>query len=367
MVTVRGAGFAGAAPVRSVTFGGRPSPRVQAVSETELKALAPPGSGEADVRVLAAGGRASPVVPADRYGYDPVPEGPWLGLNGNSSHGLGPIDSFVEKGVLYDRSGPIEWTSGETLAQASTGLTASLDAGMIPVITIEFPGYEEGACVWGSDCLPHTEAAVESYVDGFVGSATELLHRYPAVPVLLEVINEPWGFGNAEQYAAILGRLLPAAAAAGLPLDRIYAAADGEGWVRALYRARPQLQTQVKGWYLHPYVRTAASGIGALPGIQAEMTSGQNNLIVSEIGFCAADVNGGAAACPSTAAPARTGPEAAADLRRELEAALPYHRAGWLRALLVYSRNDKGWAMQLEGGALTPSGSALAGFAEANP
>ena len=42
------------------------------------------------------------------------------------------------------------------------------------------------------------------------------------------------------------------------------------------------------------------------------------------------------------------------------------HRAGWLRALLVYSRNDGGWAMQLRGGALTAQGRALESFADAN-
>ncbi|HUB36001.1 MAG TPA: hypothetical protein VL972_04195, partial [Solirubrobacteraceae bacterium] len=42
----------------------------------------------------------------------------------------------------------------------------------------------------------------------------------------------------------------------------------------------------------------------------------------------------------------------------------PYHLAGWLRALIVYSRNDGGYAMQLSSGKLTAQGKALEAFAE---
>ena len=44
---------------------------------------------------------------------------------------------------------------------------------------------------------------------------------------------------------------------------------------------------------MHPYntEHDPTAGIAELPGLQAEMTSGQNNVIVSEMGFCAPDVN----------------------------------------------------------------------------
>ncbi len=47
--------------------------------------------------------------------------------------------------------------------------------------------------------------------------------------------------------------------------------------------------------------------------------------------------------------------------------ALTYRRAGWLRALIVYSRNAGGWAMQqLPGPTLTAQGRALLSFADAH-
>ncbi|MGO9488384.1 MAG: IPT/TIG domain-containing protein [Solirubrobacteraceae bacterium] len=364
-VTVRGVDFLGSSPVRAVVFDRRAAPRVRVDSDTEITVTTPPGAGEVDVRVTNSRGETSPPVAADRYAYDPPPNGAWLGLNGNSSRFLGPIDAFVEHHVFYDRSGPVEWHAGETLREGGPGLKESLDAGMIPVVTIEFRGYS--GCSFNSECLPRSESAIGEYVTGFVRSGREMLRRYPAAGILLEAINEPWGYGSASQYAAILAQLLPAAARAGLPLAQIYAGASDAGWVQGLYEARPQLQTEVKGWYLHPYnrERNPGEGIGSLPGIQAEMTSGQNNLIVSEMGFCAPEVNDAVRQCAGGPAPAGSAAEAAGELTRELEIALPYHRAGWLRALLVYSRNDGGWAMQLTGGKLTESGRSLERFADA--
>jgi hypothetical protein len=365
-VTIRGVALQGESPVQSVTFGGRPAGSFAVESDTSLKAVAPPGSGEAEVRVTNGRGESSPPLPADRYAYDPPPAGPWLGLNGNNSQFLGPIDAFVEHGIEYDRSGPIDWVAGETLAQGGKGLRIPIDAGMIPVVTIEYRIYNN--CHFGHPCLPTSAAAITEYVRGFILSAREILARYPAAPILLEATNEPWGYGNAAQYAAILASLLPAAARAHLPMDRVYAGATSGGWIQSLYRARPQLRSEIKGWYVHPYnsSRQPATGIGQLPGLQAEMTSGQNNVIVSEMGFCAADVNH-AAQCLEGPAGVRNSAEAAAALTRELRMAVPYHLAGWLRALLVYSRNDGGWAMQLYGGALTGQGRALEAFADANP
>src|SRR5262249_11528721 len=80
---------------------------------------------------LAAGGDSSSATP-----------GPWLGLNGNSAEYVGPVEQFVEHNVIYDRSGAVELIAGETLAQDGAGLDRSIRAGMIPVIPIEFDGYQ---------------------------------------------------------------------------------------------------------------------------------------------------------------------------------------------------------------------------------
>lgn len=366
-VTIRGVQFQSESPVSKVSFGRHQALSFKVESDTAISALAPPGSGEAQVRVTNARGETSPAVAADRYAYDPPPEGPWLGLNGNSMTYLGPIDAFVEHDVVYDRSGAIEWNAGETLARGGKGLATSIRAGMIPVVTIEYNGYFN--CRYGVDrCLPTSHAAIAEYVSGFLASARAILARYPAAPIAFEASNEPWGYGTAAQYAAILRRLLPAARRAGLPMDRLYVGATSGSWITELYAAAPQLQSEIGGWYVHPYNRSrgATTGVGELPGLQAEMTSGQNNLMVSEMGFCSADVNNAASQCASSAAPARNSAEAAAALLRELRIAEPFHRAGWLRALIVYSRNDGGWAMQKRHGVLTAQGAALESFADAN-
>jgi|HubBroStandDraft_4_1064222.scaffolds.fasta_scaffold55237_1 hypothetical protein len=48
-----------------------------------------------------------------------------------------------------------------------------------------------------------------------------------------------------------------------------------------------------------------------------------------------------------------------------LKHAKPYAEAGWLKALLVYSRGDGGWAMEKTGTVLTKQGEALDSFADA--
>jgi hypothetical protein len=368
VVTIHGVQLRGESPVRSVSFGSRAAGSFTIDSDTTITAVAPPGEGEVEVRLANGRGEASPAVPSDRYAYDPPPEGPWLGLNGNSSRYLGPVEAFVEHGVSWDRSGAVEWQAGETLAQGGRDLQASIEAGMIPVVTIEYRGYS--GCRYGADqCLPTSDSAIRRYVLGFIASAREIFARYPAVPIALEASNEPWGYGSASQYARILASLLPAVRSAGIPAARVYAGATSGGWIEQLYAAQPQLQEEVGGWYVHPYnsSRDPATGIGELPGLQSEMTSGQNNVIVSELGFCAPDVNDSAAQCAAAPASARDSADAAAELLRELRLAVPMHRAGWLRALLVYSRNDGGWAMQLRGGRLTAQGEALEAFAAANP
>lgn len=354
-------------PVGQVIFGTSPSPKVTAQSETTIAAVSPSGSGEVEVRVVNSSNQSSPAVPADRYAYDPKPTGPWLGLNGNSVTYLGSLEMFVEHKVVYDRSAGIEWKAGGRLSEPrGEALARSIGAGMIPVITVEFAGYSR--CSWHQECLP-TGKKIARYVKGFVRSANEVLARYPAAPIVFEAINEPWGFGSAAQYADVLAQLLPAAQRAGIPPERIYAAATGSGWVRSLYREAPALQEEVKGWYLHPYgPPTGGEGIQSLPAIQAEMTSGQSNLLVSEAGYCAPDVNGSARECQGAGpAYAPNSAAAASDLTEMLDNALPYRRAGWLRALLVYSRNSGGWAMQqLPGPTLTAQGKALIAFADAH-
>jgi hypothetical protein len=164
----------------------------------------------------------------------------------------------------------------------------------------------------------------------------------------------------------VLTKLLPAAAKAGIPLTRLYAGATKGGWIRELYQAQPQLQSAIKGWYMHPYdtERQSGEGIASLPVMHAEMTSGQNNVIVSEMGFCAPNVNKAHSKCKGGPAPTRNSKEAAELLTAQLQAAVQFHQEGWLRALVVYSRNDSGWAMQLQGGELTRSGEALEAFAD---
>ncbi len=290
-----------------------------------------------------------------------TPGEPWLGLNGNSATELGGLERFVERGVVYDRSGEVELFAGETLAQDGAGLERSIKAGMIPVIPIEFDGYS--SCTFGRHCLPTDPKAISEYARGFISTAEEIVARYPVAPIAFEAINEPWGYGSPQEYAAFLALLLPLVARSHVPLDDVYVGATGEGWVQGLYAVQPQLRTQIRGWYLHPYgkERKPGQGMAELPNIRAEMASGQNNLIVSEIGFCAVSV--AREKCLTSAAPAYDPTDAASALEKELRVALADHRAGWLRAALVYSRTDSGWAMQTPKGVLTEPGLMLESFA----
>ena len=374
-VTISGSGFGDG---DSVSFGGRPATVVTVDSPSSISAASPAGSGTVDVRVAGPGG-GSAATPADRFAYDPPPSGPWLGLDGNNSTYLGPVATFAERGVVYDRSGPVDWTAGE-LARAGgaatakgTALATDLANGMIPVVAIEYRGYS--GSYRPDPAFPseaHGSRTLGEYVGGFVASAASILAAYPDRGILFEPINEPWGYTTPQfdgaQYAAVIARLMPAARRAGIPLASIYVGATGRRWVSQMYAAEPELRSEIAGWYLHPYgpprgsSEEAAGGIQSLPLVQAEMTSGQNNIIVSEVGYCALDVLDGQACSHDTFA---HGSEAAAALHEMLADALPYHEEGWLRALLVYSRNDGGWAMQLPGGAFTEQGRTLLAFAAA--
>jgi hypothetical protein len=324
-----------------------------------------------DVTVANAGS-TSPHTPYDQFGYDQRPSAPWLGLNGNSLAYLGPVNLFLEHGIAYDRSNRIELSAGERLeegghlTEGGEGLKADIEDGMIPVVTIEYANYP--GCNWGGDCLP-TGRAATAFVEGFVASAKEILARYPSDQILFEPMNEPYGYGTGAQYADTIAQLLPEAARAGIPLSDIYVAAYGRGWVTEMYGAQHSLETEIQGWYFHPYGPPSgtayedAEGIQSVPVVQREMTSGQNNIIVSEIGYWTPDVNGGASKGGPSNVWAANSAQAAEWLTEMLGNALPYHEAGWLRALVVYSRNDGGWAMEEAGARLTKEGEALLQFA----
>jgi hypothetical protein len=296
----------------------------------------------------------------------------WLGLNGNSSDPsdyLGGLDEFATEGIVYDRGNGVEWQAGRLPTEGAwgRGLATSIDAGMVPVVTIEFRAYGGPRCDPGRDCLP-SGAAAQSYVAGFVRSARAMLAEYPHSEILFEPINEPYLHGTATQYAAILARLLPAAARAHIPLTNVYVAATGNGWLSELYTAQPSLRRLVAAWYVHPYGPPGAAGIyeggiRSLPTLRAEMASGRDNVIVSELGYCAQDLPSGWE-CPPGPYTLATSAQAATNLTEALAAALLYHEQGWLKALLVYGRGSyQGWGMQLPGGALTAEGEALEAFA----
>jgi hypothetical protein len=335
--------------------------------------------------------------------------GPWLGLDGNSASNrstdewLGPVNEFSEHGILYDRD--FELSAGEIPSETAKtpeggtyfedALQYDHEAGMIPVVVIEYDGYNGD--LKSDPYFPQPKRSqseesegkttVREYADGFVRSASAILSlvhdQYPGMRVLIEPMNEPWFYTtplyDGAQYADVVAQLLPAARGAGIPVGDIYVGAFGAdrvvkhghsawyapGWVPAMYVARPRLRREIQGWYLHPYGPPAGAefnnsyGIQSVPRVRKQMTSGQNNIIVSEIGYCARQVG----ACTNNPQ-VETAEQAARLLTEMLRNALPYHRAGWLRALIVYSRSDGGWAMQESpGGALSRQGEALIAFA----
>ncbi len=337
---------------------------------------------------------------------------PWLGLNGNTVKYLGPVDTFSKQGVVYDRSFeldagavPSELEHGFEGAEFEKKLKEDHEYGMIPVSVIEYRGYGAEAPFTSDPNFPRERTQSEEregkntiagYVEGFVKSASRILElvkaAYPGMRVLFEPINEPWGYTTPEyyapEYAAVIAKLLPAAKAAGIPLEDIYVAATGAarfaqqgseptrwnpvGWVRAMYAAQPALTTEVQGWYVHPYGPPRGTrggpmteGIESVPLVRASMTSGENNIIVSEVGYCDAELGG--PECGGSDYPfVENGTQAAEALTEMLKVASAYHQAGWLRALIVYSRNSGGWAMQTAHGGqvkFTQMGEALMAFA----
>jgi hypothetical protein len=375
-VTISGEGFIAGSTVK---FGSQSAAAVRIVSSSQIKATSPLGTGLVGVSVVNTNG-LSAATPYDQFGYDTAPTALWLGLNGNNSTYLGPVDYFSEREIVYDRGGPIEFTAGEL---PKGGVETDVEEGMIPVVVIEYESYDGQ---YKSDPefpqkrtgkeIAEGKSTIKAYVHGFVKTAAAVLqeaaNKNPEVPVLLEPMNEPWGYTtpqyNGAEYGEVIAELLPEAQKAGIPLADIYVGAIGkDGWVPSMYKAQAKLETEVQGWYFHPYGppngthEENSEGIQSLPYVQAEMTSGQNNIIVSEVGYCAKDVNEGIG-CNGT----EESVTAATHLTEMLDNAQPYHEAGWLKALLVYSRNAGGWAMQTEPGvgALTKQGKALEAFAE---
>jgi hypothetical protein len=324
----------------------------------------------------------------------------WLGLDYNSRPGVSRLSDFVAHGIAYDREGNIEPPAGALAVGGSKlqrGLQTSFSAGMIPDIEVDPPAPVEEGCPSARGCLPVGAGAIAGYVRGFVATAQSVLRTFPGRRVLFEPTDEPWdlgipgsqtsrpGYGAAAAYAALLAALLPAIARAqdpAIPLGQVYVPAtgrltDGSDWVADLYRAQPCLRPgpaacgPIAGWNVHVYGRPGrrgrtGGGIGALPALRAGMASGAGNIVVSELGFCALDVERGEGCAENTSVVDGSSQQTAAWLGQTLREAQAMHRAGWLKTLLVWARLSGGWSMQLPGGALTAQGRALERFADAD-
>jgi hypothetical protein len=336
----------------------------------------------------------APVPPAPapsppRHG-SPEPPG-WLGLNYNSSANVGKLDEFAKRGIVFDRGGGLELDVGATpqdTPQFAHDLRVSIRAGMIPDIELG-PAAGPIGCAGNPDgstrCLPR-DPYVRRYVDAFIRTVSGVLRAYPHSRFLFEPMNEPWNWASppitpsgrmaAAEYAAVLAQLLPAAKAEGIPLSDIYVPAtgtllDGTSWISDLYQAQPCLKPgsgscgPIAGWNIHPYGLpfSSADGIGSVPAMREMMRSGQNNIIVSEIGFCATDVAGGRDCNQNLSDVVGSSGQAAVWLTDTLDRALAMHQAGWLKALLVWNRAGDAWAMQNPDGSLTAQGTALELFA----
>jgi hypothetical protein len=340
-----------------------------------------------DTHPAAAPPAATPPLPRTPA---PDPAAAWLGLNYNSDSASGSLRDFARRGIVYDREGRLEVRAGRTADNGTTlasGLAISYAAHMIPVN----PGAGHRGCegdpVPTKLCLPTSQRDVQLFVRGFVQTAHSVLSKYPQHRVLFEPTDEPWdwpfppgtpsGKLAAKQYASILALLLPAVRAAKIPLSDVYVPAtgvleDGSSWIPDLYEAKPCLKPgprscgPIAGWNLHPYglPHWAMEGIDSVPHVRAQMASGRNNILVSEIGFCAIDVNNGSRCDENKPDIVGTSKETAIWLRETLDEAARMHRAGWLRALLIWERSGPtGWVIQNANGTLTAQGRVLDLFA----
>jgi hypothetical protein len=235
-------------------------------------------------------------------------------------------------------------------------------------------------------CLPVDQGDIRTYVKGFVATASAIRRAHPGVRIVFEPMNEPWNWGSppgltsgqraAGEYATVLVGILAAAGPAGIPLRDIYVPGagtmqDGSQWITDLYRAKPCLAPgpatcgPIEGWNLHPYGLPGHSdeGIDSVPSQRALMRSGADNIIISEIGFCASDVNSGAGCDENRSDITGTAAQTADWLSQTLSTALDMRHAGWLKGLLLWVRSGSGWAMEADDGRLTPQGGVLVRFA----
>lgn len=333
---------------------------------------------------------ATPPLPT-RHTNDPPP---WLGLDYNSSSGVGKLDAFSARGIVYDREGPLSVPAGATAAPGTSlgrGLKRSYGGGMIPDVEVD-PRLGQLGC---SDdpqpvklCLPTSARDVLAYVNGFLRTATSVLRNFPHRQVLFEPMNEPWDWASppgtssgrqaAQEFANVLVGLLQGARRLHVPLSDIYVPAtgqlsDGSWWIPDLYGAEPCLRPgagtcgPIEGWTVHPYglPDSTQQGIDSVPVIHRQMLSGRENVIISEIGFCADDVHEGDECDENLPDIVGSSTTAAGWLTQTLDAAAKMHRQGWLKALLVWERaGDSGWAMQNPNGTLTAQGRELDLFAD---
>jgi sugar lactone lactonase YvrE len=402
-VGIAGSGFIAGSTVK---FGSTAAASVTINSSVSITATSPAGSGSEPVNVTVTNSNGtSASVPKDQFAYDPAPASSWLGLDGNSGGLKGEhLGEFVANNIVYDRGGApgLDMPAGELLeeggkqTEVGLALATSTGAGMIPDVTIEYKAYQGN---YQSDPdFPQERTkkeeeegkeTIKGYVEAFIESAKVIHEKYPSA--IFEPMNEPWGYTtphfNAVEYANVIAKLLPEAKTAGIPLSSIYVGATGkncanpakptecttDGWVPTVTTQVAKRETeeklatevQVQGWYFHPYGPANGSGteegdskgIKSVPLVQEAMTSGQNNIIVSEVGFCSHEVG---AECNPEEPESAT--EAGQHLGEMLDNALPYHEAGWLRALIVYARNAGGWAMQLSNSLLTAQGQSLDNF-----
>lgn len=369
-VTVTGTGFAAGATVK---FGATKATAVTVNSSTSITTTTPAGTGTVHVTVTTAEG-TSATTGSDQFAYDPAPQGPWLGLNANfGGQGENTAQKFQQHGIAYDAGYGLDLEAGQLVTPGSLAfeyLAEDLKYGMRPIITIRPAGWNPA---WGTPLPKGSE--ITTYVTNFVKTAQSAREAFPEPHLVFQPINEPYGHGSAAEYAGIVAQLLPAAQTAGIPLEDIYIAAYGkdiyssEQWVTGMYTAKPELKTLIGGWNFHPYGPAEGEdslhreGIQSVPWVQQLMTSGQNNIIVSEVGFWTPDVNEGKAKGGPESAWTSNSEMASAYLTKMLTNARPMHDAGWLRALLVYNRTEGGWAMET-GGSLTQEGSALISFAD---
>jgi hypothetical protein len=316
----------------------------------------------------------------------------WLGLNYNSSTGIGAIDTFASAGIVYDRAGRLVPNAGvlpRPGTQFGNGLAASVAAGMIPIVVVD-PSVGPLGCSGDPNastlCVPVSQHDVDAFVRGFIATARASRALYPNQRILFEPMNEPWNFPfppgsqsgrrGAAEYAAILAKLLPAARAAGIPLADIYvpgdgAEQDGSRWIRDIYQAQPCLAPgrgtcgPIEGWNLHPYGLPGRTdqGIGTVPAMRADMRSGADNVIISEIGFCSTEVDNRVGCDQNSPVLDGSNAQVVAWLGQTLKAAARMHRAGWLRGFLLWNRGPDAWGMQTASGQLTPQGRELAAFA----